>query len=158
MTPAELLQIKALIKDAVAAAEQRVQDELAGLRHNDTRHDTDLRKHSGTHKDLAASVRQSLSEVKEATNNDLLRATTVVGTELGEQLAAFRVEMKEEIAKAAKNAAMAATAAGAARGATTDLAVAQIGRKEDEKRKARWQAIAAFVGFALATAITHLLK
>lgn len=134
---------------------QRQQEEIDALKKVDTRHDERLGHHSGTHKDLAANVRKSLSDVQEATI-----------TSVDAKLDAFRAEVRAELASLARAPDAADGAKKAALQASTSAAsvsfdTSQIRSKQaaeaHDQRVRFWVTIIPVIGAAVASVVKLFL-
>ena len=115
----DLALVTRIASDAAAKAvrdvAQKQQEEIDQLKKVDTRHDERLGSHSGTHKDIAASVRKTLSDAHEA---------TIASVDV--KLDAFRAEMRAELASLARTPEAADGAKKAALQAFTSAASASV--------------------------------
>lgn len=157
MTPHELTQIRTMISEAVttavkkeiALAVQPLQDQIQELQGVDKRHDTDLRKHSGAHKDLAKNVRESLDETK-----------TVTLERVDAKLDDFRVEMLEAHKKMASTPAAAEGAKSAALLASTAAASAAVDTtqiRSNQDKQAHREAIRFYVLLVIVPAAVAII-
>jgi hypothetical protein len=113
MTNEDLAKMRLLISTEVARAVKQVTQDLRtdidALRAVDTRHDEAVRRHSGAHKDLAESVRQSSQEIRVTVGEQILAAQSITN----DRLEAFdkRIDALEKGAMARAATAGAATSA-----------------------------------------------
>ncbi len=162
------LIVKRAIDAAIPNAVQPLQDQVDRLKGTDERHDERLRTHSGTHRDIASNVRKSVDEVKETTNADLLRATTHLASEIGEQRAetsaafeAMRTEFDTKLQATFTAASASALAASQAKHATTDNAVAAVQTTDAVKKNNRdstLRTIGTLLTFILIALWNHFAK
>lgn len=162
MPPSAKTPLEQAVDAAVERATTDLRRQIRELQGVDVRVEQRLAGHSGAHRDLATNVRASLSEVREATNTDLLSASNHLASTIEDLSASTnaklahlnaKVELLEKMPAQVTALAHVPALASASTSAAIDAKTAAGSAKLD----GRWRTVATVFSMVIIAVLQHFL-